>query len=458
MSSYKDTIVALSSPPGTGAIGLVRISGNTAIEITSTIFKGKDLQNAAANSLYYGRINDGDELIDEVVISLFKAPHSFTGEDTIEISCHASPYIIGRLLQLIVKHGARAAKPGEFTLKAFLNGKMDLSQAEAVADLIASETAASHKIAIQQLRGGFSDELNQMREELITFASLLELELDFSEEDVEFADRSALSLILNRLEKALTVLIKSFELGNVLKKGIPVAIVGKPNAGKSTLLNQLLKEDRAIVSPVPGTTRDTIEEQLNIEGIPFRLIDTAGLRQTNDEVESIGVERAYEKMKQASIIIYLFDPLGYQAEILQTDLDTLHGIVPGANILVVGNKADLHELDAMYRKFAAFENMVWISARDNQNIDVLKLQLLNMVDTEKLNSGELIINNARHMEALQKTLIAVQATKELMQQTGNSELLAFEIKQALLFLGEITGEVTTDDLLDSIFSKFCIGK
>jgi len=458
MSSYKDTIVALSSPPGTGAIGLVRISGNTAIEITSTIFKGKDLQNAAANSLCYGRINDGDELIDEVVISLFKAPHSFTGEDTIEISCHASPYIIGRLLQLIVKHGARAAKPGEFTLKAFLNGKMDLSQAEAVADLIASETAASHKIAIQQLRGGFSDELNQMREELITFASLLELELDFSEEDVEFADRSALSLILNRLEKALTVLIKSFELGNVLKKGIPVAIVGKPNAGKSTLLNQLLKEDRAIVSPVPGTTRDTIEEQLNIEGIPFRLIDTAGLRQTSDEVESIGVERAYEKMKQASIIIYLFDPLGYQAEILQTDLDTLHGIVPGANILVVGNKADLHELDAMYRKFAAFENMVWISARDNQNIDVLKLQLLNMVDTEKLNSGELIINNARHMEALQKTLIAVQATQELMQQTGNSELLAFEIKQALLFLGEITGEVTTDDLLDSIFSKFCIGK
>lgn len=458
MSSYKDTIVALSSPPGTGAIGLVRISGNTAIEITSTIFKGKDLQNAAANSLCYGRINDGDELIDEVVISLFKAPHSFTGEDTIEISCHASPYIIGRLLQLIVKHGARAAKPGEFTLKAFLNGKMDLSQAEAVADLIASETAASHKIAIQQLRGGFSDELNQMREELITFASLLELELDFSEEDVEFADRSALSLILNRLEKALTALIKSFELGNVLKKGIPVAIVGKPNAGKSTLLNQLLKEDRAIVSPVPGTTRDTIEEQLNIEGIPFRLIDTAGLRQTSDEVESIGVERAYEKMKQASIIIYLFDPLGYQAEMLQTDLDLVHSMVPGANILVVGNKADLHELDAMYRKFAAFENMVWISARDNQNIDVLKLQLLNMVDTEKLNSGELIINNARHMEALQKTLIAVQATKELMQQTGNSELLAFEIKQALLFLGEITGQVTTDDLLDSIFSKFCIGK
>jgi len=458
MSSYKDTIVALSSPPGTGAIGLVRISGNTAIEITSAIFQGKDLENAAANSLYYGRINDGDELIDEVVISLFKAPHSYTGEDTIEISCHASPYIIGRLLQLIVKHGARAAKPGEFTLKAFLNGKMDLSQAEAVADLIASETAASHKIAIQQLRGGFSDELKQMREELITFASLLELELDFSEEDVEYADRSALSVILNRLEKALTVLIKSFELGNVLKKGIPVAIVGKPNAGKSTLLNQLLKEDRAIVSPVPGTTRDTIEEQLNIEGIPFRLIDTAGLRQTSDEVESIGVERAYEKMKQASIIIYLFDPLGYQAEILQTDLDTLHGIVPGANILVVGNKADLHELDAMYRKFAAFENMVWISARDNQNIDVLKLQLLNMVDTEKLNSGELIINNARHMEALQKTLIAVQATQELMQQTGNSELLAFEIKQALLFLGEITGEVTTDDLLDSIFSKFCIGK
>ena len=458
MSSYKDTIVALSSPTGTGAIGLVRISGNTAIEITSAIFKGKDLENATANSLYYGRINDGDELIDEVVISLFKAPQSYTGEDTIEISCHASPYIIGRLLQLIVKHGARAAKPGEFTLKAFLNGKMDLSQAEAVADLIASETAASHKIAIQQLRGGFSDELKQMREELITFASLLELELDFSEEDVEFADRTALSLILNRLEKALTALIKSFELGNVLKKGIPVAIVGKPNAGKSTLLNQLLKEDRAIVSPVPGTTRDTIEEQLNIEGIPFRLIDTAGLRQTTDEVESIGVERAYEKMKQASIIIYLFDPLGYQAEMLQKDLDMLHSMVPVANILVVGNKADLHELDAMYRKFAAFENMVWISARDNQNIDVLKLQLLNMVDTEKLNSGELIINNARHMEALQKTLIAVQATQELMQQAGHSELLAFEIKQALLFLGEITGQVTTDDLLDSIFSKFCIGK
>lgn len=458
MSSYKDTIVALSSPPGTGAIGLVRVSGDTAIEIVSSVFIGKDLAKASANTVLYGRIAEGDELIDEVVLSVFKAPNSYTGEDTIEISCHASPYIIGRLLQLIVKSGARAAKPGEFTLKAFLNGKMDLSQAEAVADLIASETAASHKIAIQQLRGGFSHELKQMRDELITFASLLELELDFSEEDVEFANRGQLSAILSRLEIALTALIKSFELGNVLKKGIPVAIVGKPNSGKSTLLNQLLKEDRAIVSPIAGTTRDTIEEQLNIDGVPFRLIDTAGLRETSDEVESIGVERAYEKMKQASIIIYLFDPQDYQADTLKKELDLMTGLIPGANILPVGNKCDLHELDAMYRKFAEFEDLVWISARDNQNIDVLKLQLLNMVDTEKLNSGELIINNARHMQALQKTLIAVGATQALMLESGNSELLAFEIKQALLYLGEITGQVTTDDLLDSIFSKFCIGK
>lgn len=458
MSSHTDTIVALSSPTGTGAIGLVRVSGDAAIEIVNTIFPGKCLMRAPANSVIYGKVMDNDEVIDEVILSLFKAPHSFTGEDTIEISCHGSPYIIRKLIDLIIEKGARAAKPGEFTLKAFLNGKMDLSQAEAVADLIASETAASHKIAIQQLRGGFSHELKHMRDELITFASLLELELDFSEEDVEFANRAQLQKILQKLHAALTELIKSYELGNVLKKGIPVAIVGKPNSGKSTLLNQLLREDRAIVSPIPGTTRDTIEEQLNIDGMPFRFIDTAGLRETDDAIESIGVDRAREKMKQASIVIFLFDPLDYQASSLKAELDAIEEAIPGVNVLPVGNKADQHETDALNRKFSAFKDLVFISARDNQNIDVLKMQLLRMVDTEKLNSGELIINNARHMEALQKTRTAVEATQSLMLQSGNSELLAFEIKQALYYLGEITGEVTTDDLLDSIFSKFCIGK
>ena len=458
MQSHLDTIVALSTPEGIGAIAVIRLSGPKAIEIGQLVFEGKDLSNVDGHTLHFGRIISEQHIIDEVLVGVFKGKHSYTGEDTLEISCHGSPYIIQRILNLLIEHGARAAQPGEFTLKAFLNGKLDLSQAEAVADLIASESAASHKIALQQLRGGFSTELKYMRDELITFASLLELELDFSEEDVEFANRQQLDIILNRLNKTLQHLISSFELGNVLKKGIPVAIIGKPNAGKSTLLNRLLNEDRAIVSSIAGTTRDTLEEQLNIQGVLFRLIDTAGIRESTDEIELIGVERAQEKMRMASIIIYLFDPEIVHLTSLKSILSEINAMAPQAKILVAGNKSDQHEIAKLKIHYAASEPVIWISARDNHNIELLKNELLKLVDIGKLTSGELIINNTRHLEALQKSRISIEATQNLMQQSGNSELLAFEIKEALYQLGLITGEVTTDDLLDSIFSKFCIGK
>ena len=458
MQSHLDTIVALSTPEGIGAIAVIRLSGPKAIEIGQLVFEGKDLSNVDGHTLHFGRIISEQHIIDEVLVGVFKGKHSYTGEDTLEISCHGSPYIIQRILNLLIEHGARAAQPGEFTLKAFLNGKLDLSQAEAVADLIASESAASHKIALQQLRGGFSTELKYMRDELITFASLLELELDFSEEDVEFANRQQLDIILNRLNKTLQHLISSFELGNVLKKGIPVAIIGKPNAGKSTLLNRLLNEDRAIVSSIAGTTRDTLEEQLNIQGVLFRLIDTAGIRESTDEIELIGVERAQEKMRMASIIIYLFDPEIVDLTSLNSIFSEINAMAPQAKILVAGNKSDQHEIAKLKIHYAASEPVIWISARDNHNIELLKNELLKLVDIGKLTSGELIINNTRHLEALQKSRIAIEATQNLMQQSSNSELLAFEIKEALYQLGLITGEVTTDDLLDSIFSKFCIGK
>jgi len=453
-----DTIVALSTPAGLGAIAVIRLSGAEAFRIGDAVFKGKRLSLADSHTIHFGQFFTTNEIIDEVVASVFRGPTSYTGENVLEISCHGSSFIIGRILQVLVASGARPAEPGEFTLRAFLNGKLDLSQAEAVADLVATETAASHKIALQQLRGGFSHELQLMRDQLVRFASLLELELDFSEEDVEFANRQELQLILHELKATLEKLIDSFFLGNVLKKGIPVAIVGKPNAGKSTLLNRLLNDERAIVSEIPGTTRDTLEEHINIESVPFLLIDTAGLRDSQDAIERIGVERARQKMKQASIIIYLFDPNEVHLEELAKIVAVLKVDNPGTSILVTGNKADQHEIEVLDAKYSSVSDVVWISARDNQNIDLLKAELLKFVNLEKLNSGELLLTNPRHLDALNKALESVTSTLSLMEGQEKSELLAFEIKNALYHLGLITGEVTNEDLLDSIFSKFCIGK
>jgi len=456
--SSGDTIVALSTPAGLGAIAVIRLSGAEAFRIGDDVFKSKRLSLVDSHTIHFGQFFTANEVLDEVVASVFRGPSSYTGENVLEISCHGSSFIIGRILQVLVALGARPAEPGEFTLRAFLNGKLDLSQAEAVADLVATETAASHKIALQQLRGGFSHELQLMRDQLVRFASLLELELDFSEEDVEFANRQELQLILQELRAKLEKLIDSFILGNVLKKGIPVAIVGKPNAGKSTLLNRLLNEERAIVSEIPGTTRDTLEEHINIEGVPFRLIDTAGLREAQDEIERIGVERARQKMRQASIIIYVFDPDEVHLVELTEIVAGLTSENPGISLLIAGNKADQHEVEVLDAKYSDVGDIVWISARENQNIDLLKTELLKYVNIEKLNSGELLLSNSRHLEALTKALESIKSTLTLMEGEEKSELLAFEIKNALYHLGLITGEVTNEDLLDSIFSKFCIGK
>jgi len=456
--SPDDTIVALSTPAGLGAIAVIRLSGAEAFRIGNDVFKGKRLSLADSHTIHFGQFFSANEIIDEVVASIFRGPNSYTGENVLEISCHGSSFIIERILQVLVASGARPAKPGEFTLRAFLNGKLDLSQAEAVADLVATETATAHKIALQQLRGVFSHELQLMRDQLVRFASLLELELDFSEEDVEFANRQELQLILHELKAKLEKLIDSFFLGNVLKKGIPVAIVGKPNAGKSTLLNRLLNDERAIVSEIPGTTRDTLEEHINIESVPFLLIDTAGLRDSQDAIERIGVERARQKMKQASIIIYLFDPNEVHLEELAKIVAVLKVDNPGTSILVTGNKADQHEIEVLDAKYSSIGRVVWISARDDQNIDLLKAELVRFVNLEKWNSGELLLTNSRHVEALTKALESVNSTLSLMDGQEKSELLAFEIKNALYNLGLITGEVTNEDLLDSIFSKFCIGK
>lgn len=451
-----DTIVALSTPSGSGAIGVIRLSGKDAIEICNKVFKGKNLLQQASHTIHFGTIRDGQELIDEVLVSLFIAPKSYTKENTVEISCHGSSYIISRIIQVLIKAGARQANPGEFTLRAFLNGQMDLSQAEAVADLIASSSQAAHRLAMQQMRGGFSDQLKVLRQELIDFAALIELELDFSEEDVEFANRGQLLDLMARLKTVLLELIRSFELGNVLKNGIPVAISGKPNVGKSTLLNRLLNEERAIVSDIPGTTRDSIEESLNIQGISFRFVDTAGLRDTSDTIEAIGVKRAYEKIKQAALVLYVFDPKETDAETLKTVVKELRQ--PGIPLVMVANKIDAYGEAELRRDFAAFPELIGISAKNNQHLDQLQAALLQQVDFAKLNEDELILTNIRHVEALQHTIEALDRVGALLAQPISGELVAFELRQALHYLGLITGEIATDNLLESIFTRFCIGK
>jgi tRNA modification GTPase len=448
-----ETICAVATPAGVGAIGVIRVSGSKTFPIVNKIFRGKNLEKQASHTIHFGTIRDGEMIVDEVLVSLFKAPSSYTREDTIEISCHGSDFIIQKILKLILREGARLANAGEFTQRAFLNGQLDLAQAEAVADLIASDSEASHQTAINQIRGGFSKQIAQLREQLINFASLIELELDFGEEDVEFADRDDLRQLIYRIQTVLVPLIESFEMGNVIKNGVPTVIVGKPNAGKSTLLNRLLNEEKAIVSDIAGTTRDVIEDELFIDGIRFRLIDTAGLRKATDTIEAIGVERTMQQMEKASLIIYLFDA----SEIALTEIGNQLTEF-NAPYLLVGNKVD--KLSSA--KKAEFENMypeiIWISASENKNIEALKNILVKKVKTKEIKSGDTVVTNLRHFQHLSQTNEALNNVLEGLGQSITGDFLAQDIRFALHHLGEITGQITTDDLLANIFSKFCIGK
>jgi tRNA modification GTPase len=511
------TIVALATPVGTGAIGIIRLSGPEAIAIIAKVFKGKDLTKHASHTIHLGKIVEEGLVLDEVLVSLFVAPRSYTRENVVEISCHGSAYIIESIIKLLIKNGARSAKPGEFTLRAFLNGQLDLSQAEAVADLIAANSKASQQVAMEQLRGGFSNQLQQLREQLVQFASLIELELDFAEEDVEFANREQLSKLIHQILRVIGSLIQSFGLGNAMKQGVNTVIAGRPNAGKSTLLNALLNEERAIVSHIPGTTRDTIEEILNINGINFRLIDTAGIREATDAIEQIGVQRTMEKISQSALLVYLFDASSITAEELQQDIESLQK--PGITMLVVGNKVDLlgsrevrkyesTKVEGVFsqedgksgsqKEGGAFsledgksDNQTFtttglpdfqttglpdfrttglpdfrttglpdyfpISAKEKLQIEELKQHIYHAAIKGHINDDETLVTNIRHLEALQLTEEALKRVMDGLH-TTTSDFLSMDIKQALHYLGEITGEVTTDDLLENIFSRFCIGK
>jgi tRNA modification GTPase len=455
MYSINETIVALATPPGEGAIGVIRLSGKEAFSIVNKMFRGKDLLQQASHTLHFGRIMDGDVVVDEVVVSLYKGPKSYTGEDVIEISCHGSQYVLEQVIRLCVKNGAHLAKPGEFTQRAFLNGKLDLTQAEAVADLIASQSGASHQAAMHNLRGGFSEELKEMRDELIKFSALIELELDFSQEDVEFADRTQLYALVNRLRERTGQLLSSFQLGNVIRNGVNVAIIGKPNAGKSTLLNALLNEERAIVSEIAGTTRDTIEETLNINGILFRLVDTAGIREhTADVIEQIGVQRSKEAMSKADIVMYLFDVASSQNSKVKIQKGEFEEA--GTKYLLVGNKVDAIGIDEAIKEFG--NEPIYISAKNKENIQQLKQKLYEMVAGGQVKQEGTIITNARHFAALQEVQRSLEDIKKGMDNNLPGDLVALDIRRCLYYLGEITGEITTEDKLDYIFSKFCIGK
>jgi tRNA modification GTPase len=456
LQGWDDTIVALATAPGIGAIAVIRISGPATFEVMNQLFPKKDLLVQASHTIHVGLLKDGENILDEVVLSLYRGPKSYTGEDVIEISCHGSPYIQEQILQAITKRGVRLAKPGEFTQRAFLKGKMDLAQAEAVADLIASNTEASKKAALHTMRGGFSSDLSQLREALISFSALIELELDFSQEDVEFADRTKFKNLITQLKQATNALISSFKLGNVIKNGVQVAIIGKPNAGKSTLLNTLLNENRAIVSDIAGTTRDTIEEVLNIEGILFRLIDTAGIREhTDDAIEQIGVSKSKEKMRAAQVVIYLYDLLNISAASLQEVVNEFEQ--EQINYILVGNKSDV-ATDEILKEFASFKNSLFISAKNNEQIDALKKSLVNNTIQGNINTESTIVTNARHYEALVGLMQSLEEVEQGLNNQVPGDLLALDIRQCLHYLGTITGSITHEDQLDYIFSKFCIGK
>ena len=465
-----DTIVALATPSGTGAIGIIRVSGKQALEKADTIFKAynkKPLQEQKSHTVHLGKITDEKQIIDEALATVFKGEKSYTGEPTVELSCHGSNFILQKVIELLIKNGCRAAEAGEFTMRAFLNGKMDLSQAEAVSDLIASENQASHQLAMQQMRGGFADEINKLRQELLDFASLIELELDFSEEDVEFANREQFQELVLKIQKQLSYLIDSFSVGNVLKKGIPVAIVGEPNVGKSTLLNALVNEERAIVSDIAGTTRDSIEDEISVKGIGFRFIDTAGIRATDDKIESLGIKKTYEKIKQSQLILRLIDtPKLFEKDIInddavksiQREIHQLANQFPDQPLLVVTNKMDLLSKNQCKTIDKLFPNALFIAASTKEGIDKLKDQLIENVNTGKLSNNEAIVTNSRHYSALQNALEEINKVQEGLNAGISGDLLALDIREALYHFGLITGQVTNDELLGNIFSNFCIGK
>ncbi|MDO9001471.1 MAG: tRNA uridine-5-carboxymethylaminomethyl(34) synthesis GTPase MnmE [Bacteroidota bacterium] len=458
-----DTIVALATSHGSAAIAVIRLSGPKAFNIVEESFYSKKLikktiHNKQSHTLHFGLIIQQDIIIDEVLVSIFKGPNSYTGQDSVEVSCHGSTFIQQQLLQLFLASGARHAEPGEFTLRAFLNGKFDLSQAEAVADLIASNSAISHQVAMQHMRGGFSDKIKLLRENLINFASLIELELDFSEEDVEFANRTDLKKLILSINTVVQKLVNSFELGNVIKNGIPVAIVGKPNAGKSTLLNVLLEDDRAIVSEIAGTTRDTIEDEITIDGVLFRFIDTAGIRTTTDVIEQIGVNKAYEAIQKSAIVIYLFDSHELSSGDLKMEIEMLKDYIGTSQLVIVANKIDTESLNDLKKEFSDFPEIIFISAKTHEYIKELKLKLLSLFDARIVSATDTIVTNARHANSLINVKKSLEKVLEGLDKNIVADLLALDIRYALDEIGTITGQVTNEDLLTNIFSKFCIGK
>ncbi len=470
-ATTNDTIIALATPSGAGAIAVIRLSGPDAILITSNHFistYNKKLKKQKSHTILLGNIIDGDRTLDQVLVSVFKNPNSYTGENVVEISCHGSPYIQQEIIQLFLRKGCRMASAGEFTLRAFLNGKMDLSQAEAVADLISSENEASHQIAMQQMRGGFSNEIKSLRDQLLNFASLIELELDFAEEDVEFADRSAFVSLVNKISIVLKGLIDSFAVGNVIKNGIPVAIVGEPNVGKSTLLNALLNEERAIVSDIAGTTRDTIEDEISIGGIGFRFIDTAGIRETKDVVEGIGIKKTFEKIEHAQVVLFLVDgsmlSKENSIEKLKVELEKIKNQHPLKPLIILVNKSDLlnnttlKDFTTQITSNNPQSATLFISAKTGSGVEELKNKLLDFVNTGALRNNETIVTNTRHYDSLLKALEAIQKVQFGIDEELSSDLMAIDVKDALYHLGEITGQVTNDELLGNIFANFCIGK
>ena len=454
-----DTIIALATPNGLGAISVLRISGKESISITGKVFKAKNnklLSDQKSHTVHLGHLLKNGHELDEVLITLFKGPHSYTGENTIEISCHGSTYIQKEIINLFIDNGIRVANPGEFTLRAFLNGKMELNQAEAVADLIASENEGSHKLAMQQMKSGFSDDLKKLRAELLYFSSMIELELDFSQEDVEFVERDEFKKLTNKIKLELNALVNSFQSGNILKNGISVVIAGKPNAGKSSLLNTLLNDDKAIVSDIPGTTRDSIEDSLVIEGINFRFTDTAGLRETTDVIESKGIEKTINKINSSKILLYLFDSNDTTIVELKSSIENFKR--EDLSIILVRNKIDLiNQNTKLLKDLESSPNLIEIEATDSKSVDLLKTRLIKEV--ELLNPyTDVIISNSRHYEALNKALRAIEEVNEGLMNSLSGDLLSVDIRRSIEYLAEITGEITNDDILGNIFANFCIGK